>query len=78
MFCRVLIIAATLAAILPAVSKAEPAIQGPRWAYRGAGNDSCGKFVAATSGNAPGRGMAIKNLDGKEYFDQSQLYAEWI
>jgi hypothetical protein len=75
---RGLIAGVMLAAMLPMMSTAQPETKGKHWAYRGAGNDSCGKYIVATSDSSPGSGKAIQNLDGKMYFDQSNLYAQWV
>jgi hypothetical protein len=44
---------------------------------RGAGNDSCGKYLSATTGQAPGKGKEI-DWQGHRFVDQSIVYQEWV
>lgn len=47
------------------------------WTSRGAGNDSCGQFLASTYGIPPGKGQTLVQPNAT-YYDQSTLYAEWL
>jgi hypothetical protein len=44
---------------------------------RGFGNDSCGKYLAATEGRGPSMSYTLQNPLG-EFTDRSALYYQWI
>ena len=41
------------------------------------GQNSCGKYLAAVHGHAPGKGIFLDRPDG-QYYDDHFLYAEWL
>lgn len=44
---------------------------------RGTGNDSCGSYLAAASGNAIAKSRTLE-VRGDTFFDKSYAYSEWI
>jgi hypothetical protein len=56
---------------------AEPAFGQQFIVAHGIGRQSCGSFVAAVYGEAPGQGHHLE-YEGRKWHDEGRLYAEWI
>jgi hypothetical protein len=45
---------------------------------RGLGNDSCGKYLAAVHGHAPGAGNTVNHPQHGRYYDDHVRYMDWL
>jgi len=45
---------------------------------RGPGHSSCGQYLAAVQGHAPGTGSRLTDPNGQFYYDDHFRYMEWI
>jgi hypothetical protein len=43
-----------------------------------AGNDSCGKYLAAVHGHAPGKGTGFKDRWRGQFYDDHTRYMDWL
>ena len=44
----------------------------------GLGARSCGQYLAAVHGHAPGAGRVVKSPDGREFYDDHARYMGWL
>ena len=66
----------TVAALI--LSYAPTASYAQRANVYGLGNDSCGKYLAAVHGHAPGKGTGFKDRWRGQFYDDHTRYMAWL
>jgi hypothetical protein len=67
----------TVAALILSCAPTASYAQQGFYAY-GLGNHSCGKYLAAVHGHAPGKGKAINHPQQGRFSDDHSLYITWL